>query len=161
MEINIYSHKCLVVERGVIVTIPTMNSNYLPTGIHSCTIEEIKQSFGTNDRRNSLIDNLCEYIQNVKDFGLDGHIVIDGSFVTTKEHPGDIDIVLEVGDSYDLEAPLTISETKILSRTYVKDNFELHLFVAPDENTAQDLRSFFSRIKGNKRTKKGLLRIAI
>ena len=161
MEINIYSHKCLMAERGVIVSIPTMNSDYLPNGIHSCTIEEIKQFFGTNERRNSLIDNLCEYIQNVKDFGLDGHIIIDGSFVTVKEHPGDIDIIFEVGASYDLEAPLTMLETNILSKRYVMDKFELHLFVAPNEDTAKHWRSFFSRIKGNEHTKKGLLRIAI
>lgn len=161
MEINLYCLIYLVQKRGIIVPIPPMDSNFLPTGLHDCTIDEIYQYFGTNERRNLLIENLHTYTQKVKDFGIEGWIIIDGSFVTAKELPGDIDIVLVVSENYDLMAPITPIERKILSQEYVKDNFELHLFVAFDGETANHWKSFFSRIRGMEHFKKGLLRMAI
>lgn len=161
MKINLYSESSLANHRGIILPIPPMCSDYLPIGLHDCTIEEIRQYFGTNERRNVLIENLYNYSIKLREVGLDGWIIVNGSFVTAKERPGDIDVILIIGESYDLTAPISPLERRILSQEYVKDAFELHLFVAPDELTAECWKSFFSRIRGNEHIKKGLLRIAI
>ncbi|MFH7015206.1 DUF6932 family protein [Flavobacterium sp. FlaQc-47] len=65
------------------------NGNLLP-GIHIMTIEEFEINYGYNDYRKKLIEGLKIGISHLKDCGCK-KIFIDGSFVTTKEIPGDFD----------------------------------------------------------------------
>ncbi len=74
------------------------------------------------------------YTIKLREAGLGGWIIVNGSFVTAKENPGDIDVILVIGENYDLAAPVSPLEKRILSQEYVKDAFELHLFV---EGTAE------------------------
>lgn len=72
--------------------IPSLDENgSLPIGEHRATLEEVEKAFGSqNDRRKGLMRGLrlaCEMFQNA---GFD-LIWVDGSFVTDKEEPNDID----------------------------------------------------------------------
>lgn len=163
METSIYAIIPLQQYRGEIMPIPPLNSDgYLPPGIVDCTLEEINQSFGTNERRKELIGKLCQYIQKIQEIGLSGLMIINGSFATSKEEPGDIDAILVLGEEYSISKPLTSSEKLFTAWGRVKENFEMDLIVVfPDGGSQEGWVNLFSGVKENSSIQKGLLRIAI
>lgn len=82
--------------------IPPLKNNVLPIGIHEATLEEIKSSFATNSKRRTIFEGLLRLIQNLKDIGCN-EIYIDGSFVTSKQRPSDIDVCWMVQSNECLE----------------------------------------------------------
>jgi hypothetical protein len=63
----------------------------LPPSIHEATLDEIESRFVTNYRRKDLYEHLLILIDDLKKIGCK-MIFIDGSFVTNKTFPGDIDL---------------------------------------------------------------------
>lgn len=75
--------------------IPEFDENgNLPPGVHFCEWEEFKDRFATNFTRQRMIDGLELGMTQLKSAGC-LTIYIDGSFVTTKERPGDFDACWE------------------------------------------------------------------
>jgi len=72
----------------------TANGN-LPPGIHQASWEEFNLRFGTTDYRRWLLAGLASAIRELQAAGCRA-IYVDGSFVTTKEEPGDYDACWEV-----------------------------------------------------------------
>ena len=71
--------------------IPAPNAiGELPPGMHTVTLEEVEAVFVTTPRRRHLFEGLRRAIQNLHIAGV-RRIFIDGSFVTTKADPNDID----------------------------------------------------------------------
>lgn len=71
--------------------LPAFDENgLLPKGIHLCKWEEFTLRFGYNYRRKLLISGLNKAVEILKLYG-EPLIYIDGSFVTSKEYPGDFD----------------------------------------------------------------------
>lgn len=62
----------------------------MPEGVHRATWEEIVERFGWNPRRRRLLDGLADAIELLRRAGCRS-IWLNGSFVTTKEEPGDFD----------------------------------------------------------------------
>ncbi|MFT5042887.1 MAG: hypothetical protein ACI8TX_003880 [Hyphomicrobiaceae bacterium] len=63
---------------------------HLPPGVHTATWREIVARFGTNDTRSVILEGLRQALQALKQAGC-RRVWIDGSFVTSKELPGDFD----------------------------------------------------------------------
>ncbi|MEL1241891.1 DUF6932 family protein [Flavobacterium flavipallidum] len=77
--------------------IPNFQPNgILPSGIHWSTIEEVKEKLCFSERRIELIIGLENAIISLKRAGCET-IYIDGSFSTSKQNPGDIDVCWETG----------------------------------------------------------------
>lgn len=71
--------------------IPDFESDgLLPPGIHWATWQEIFDRFGTNEHRKALLTGLNEALNSLKTAGCET-VYVDGSFVTSKETPGDFD----------------------------------------------------------------------
>ena len=68
----------------------------LPEGIHDCTLQEIKTRFGWNDHRQKLVKGLIDCVQNEIRPKFQESVIVDGSFVTNKPEPEDVDIVLNL-----------------------------------------------------------------
>jgi hypothetical protein len=66
----------------------------LPPGIHHATWTEIVTRYATSTRRRDLLDGLLDALRSLKTAGC-GIAYLDGSFVTTKEHPADFDACWE------------------------------------------------------------------
>ena len=79
------------------MAIPELNDDgLLPEGLHECSLGEILERFGRfqqSDRRRRLGQRLQEFLGDVGSTGLAVAVVIDGSFVTGKPEPNDIDLV--------------------------------------------------------------------
>ncbi|HJQ32857.1 MAG TPA: hypothetical protein VJ866_11785 [Pyrinomonadaceae bacterium] len=67
----------------------------LPQGIHSATMEEVFKRFGGNERREQLLRGLVESLRLLRTAGC-RRVYINGSFVTAKESPNDIDVCWDI-----------------------------------------------------------------
>lgn len=98
----------------------------LPIGIHVTTINEIKDCFGSaNKMRIKLMNGLIAALKNMKRAGVK-KVWINGSFVTDKEEPRDIDGCWEYHKGVDLMIldPLFLDDPKL-----IKLKYGLHFFV--------------------------------
>ncbi len=84
--------------------IPDFNEHgYLPPGIHPATGDEIAARFGSDpELRRVQMESLCWMVELARQAGV-LRIVINGSFVTDKWEPNDVDCVLLIDDNYPLE----------------------------------------------------------
>lgn len=79
------------------------NEGYLPPGIHLATVEEIGARFGKDSElRQVQMESLVWMIKLAQSAGAE-RIVVNGSFVTDKLEPNDIDCVLLIGDRFPLD----------------------------------------------------------
>ncbi|MBN2296055.1 MAG: hypothetical protein JXM70_26725 [Pirellulales bacterium] len=81
--------------------IPTLNDEgYLPPGLHQATVEEISARFGREpELRRVQMESLRWLIQLAWRAGVQ-RIIVNGSFVTDKLEPNDVDCVLLVGAGF-------------------------------------------------------------
>ena len=94
------------------------DAGFLPSGVHDCTLDEVRQALGvfqTTDRRPKLYDKLQALVQQAWATGLVAEIIIDGSFVTAKPDPNDIDLILVLDAGHDFTAELLPFEYNVLS----------------------------------------------
>src|SRR6266498_6083958 len=107
--------------------IPTLNANgLLPVGIHDGLLEELRERFGSfqeSDRRPKLVLKLAEMVQAMRASGLFEELLINGSFVTAKPAPNDIDVLAVLKPNHDFERDLPMSEYGLLSRTLMRRRF--------------------------------------
>jgi len=76
---------------------PTNDHGTLPIGQHRCDWAELVSCFGQGGRRQKLLEGLNAGLKILRQAGC-RTVYIDGSFVTTKLLPNDIDVVYEAGE---------------------------------------------------------------
>lgn len=75
----------------------------LPPGVHRATLAEILERFGQGSvQRCAVADRLNRVYQLVTSTGQLARFVVFGSFVTAKDDPNDVDIILLMEDTFDL-----------------------------------------------------------
>jgi hypothetical protein len=76
------------------VSIPEFDSEsgYLPAGEHVATWPEVVDRFGWTSVRRAQLEGLCEALNLLGTAGCK-RVWLNGSFVTSKEEPGDFDAV--------------------------------------------------------------------
>ena len=57
-------------------------------------MNEMQETLGFTARRRGLVDGLKRYLAAWRPYELLDFVVVDGSFVTSEEEPGDIDMLL-------------------------------------------------------------------
>jgi hypothetical protein len=85
---------------------------YLPLGLHLATQEEVAQRFGNaTARRRGLMERVSEWLVLARTVRAH-RLLLDGSFVTAKPDPGDVDAVCwlpsDFEDRYLAQAPEAI-----------------------------------------------------
>ena len=109
--------------------IPTPNAiGELPPGVHPATLTEIEAVFVTPPRRH-LFDGLRRTVQNLSAAGV-RRVFIDGSFVTTKADPNDIDGCWEWTEEVhlDLLDPVLLDFTQ--ARGAMREKYGVDFFLA-------------------------------
>lgn len=145
--------------------IPTFDADgFLPIGIHQATLSEFEQRFSTNTVRRRIFNGFLTLINDLKGIGCK-NVFIDGSFVTTKEHPKDIDVCWDDrGADYDLvEQLLPILwdlqfPRKSQQLRYCADVFPAFL---EEGGSGKLFLDFFQQIKGEENRQKGIIQITI
>jgi hypothetical protein len=102
------------------VPIPDFDENgFLPPGVHPCTLEEVQERFGrarVNFQRPELFAKLQEYVKEAKSAGIVRAIVLDGSFVTDKVTPNDIDMVVVLWEDADMPTQSPPFQYNVISK---------------------------------------------
>jgi len=124
--------------------IPEFNKyGNLPAGIYKSSITCIEKKFGTNsEKRILLFNNFRKFLELISAFKVKvKHLIVDGSFVTSKESPGDIDCIMIIENNF----RFTPEIVKKLCAS--KKLYNIHLFMFEEKNieSYRDILNFFSK----------------
>jgi hypothetical protein len=110
--------------------IPAPNTiGELPPGMHTATLAEVEAVFVTTPRRRDLFEGLRRAVQNLSAAGV-RRVFIDGSFVTTKADPNDIDGCWEWTEDVHLDQldPVFLDFTQ--GRRAMREQYGVDFFLA-------------------------------
>jgi len=139
---------------------PFRADGYLPEGVYVCSEAEIVFRFGSSSRRRRrLVLRLRRWIELGRQVGAQ-RLVVDGSFVTTKEDPHDIDTVILLPQNFTQQLaqehpPALELEAMLLTRRPEE------LFAAEDETDWEEWVDFFRQTREPDRRRKGLVEIRL
>jgi hypothetical protein len=151
--------------------IPKLNDGVLPSGIHPCTLQECQNTFGKfsrSDRRQRLTEALARYLKDVASTGIAVGVLVDGSYVTSKLEPNDIDLILVLRSDFDPAVELRPMEYNIQSKRTVKKLYGFDVLPAiQGSETYEEYVQLFSQVRlddsdqQTTQSVKGLLRIDV
>ena len=101
-------------------------------------------------------------MQEIRATGLLKAILIDGSFVTHKQDPEDIDLIFVFPEDFDESAELLPFQYNSLSRKRLRIRYGFDVVVVlENKEEYQKSVQFFSQVRNHTALKKGLLRIQL
>jgi hypothetical protein len=104
----------------------------LPPGVHETDLEELKEKMRWSHKRRELLEGLEEALELMMSCGV-VRAYLDGSFVTDKDRPNDIDGCYDLAEdvtSEDLKRLAPIFPPSPSNRTEAKRRFGVDLFPA-------------------------------
>ncbi|QQE74004.1 hypothetical protein KDJ56_19390 [Brevibacillus composti] len=127
---------------------------HLPPGEHECSFDEIEQRFVNNPQRQKVWSDYKRLYDRLSSLGLNPKsVLIDGSFVTGREQPGDVDFgalfppsvvkqaLSNVQDSHDKEAIMMFNNPN--NQIVIRNLFGAHMLVAPNEFGLRQISKLF------------------
>ena len=139
---------------------PLRRDGYLPEGVHVCSEADVIFRFGSSSRRRRrLALRLRRWIELGRQVGAK-RLLVDGSFVTAKEEPQDVDTVILLPQDFSRQLeqehpPALELEEMLLTRRPEE------IFAAEDETDWEEWISFFSLTREPDRRRKGLVEISL
>ena len=112
-------------------------------------------STNSRHKRSRLFNGLGAFLAWIRPVGCFTWVYVDGSFVTNKEMPGDIDLVLELPPPNRALAA-RLQKMKLFDQTYVHRTFGLHVFFFVESFPGNDLRAFFQYLRPEEALTRGL-----
>lgn len=133
----------------------------LPISIHNATLADIKEkfcSFGDADKRNKLYNIFIKYLKCLKKHKVKFELYLDGSFVTSKPEPGDIDVLV----FYDFEYN-NLEWQELIDDRIVRYKFPgLQVLTAFLECESKDYTlDFAHNVKNKPGLRKGLIKVIL
>jgi hypothetical protein len=134
-----------------------------PPGLNTVTTDELRSicvdAFPLSATRKAIFQNLLEVMQRLADNSIVGDLWVDGSFVTSKFNPRDVDIVLCVSfDLYDncsagQRAVFDWIESEVLHTDYRCDGYILMEWPVdhPFHSEGVVARNYWSNLFGHTR----------
>jgi len=139
---------------------PLRADGYLPDGVYVCSEAEVIFRFGSSSRRRRrLVLRLRRWLELGRQIGAQ-RLVVDGSFVTAKEEPHDMDTVILLPQNFTQQlaqeyTPALELEAMLLTRRPEE------LFAAEDETDWEEGVDFFRQTREPDRRRKGLVEIRL
>jgi hypothetical protein len=136
------------------------DGGFLPEGVHLATEAEITFRFGTDSpRRRRLALRLRRWIELSRAISAK-RLFVDGSFVTAKPEPNDVDAVVWLPDDFvqrvsDGDIAAVELESMLLRR------HPEEIFAAEDRRDWDDWIEFFSRTRESDGRRKGVVEIEL
>jgi hypothetical protein len=133
---------------------------YLPEGTHLATEAEVIFRFGTGTaRRRRLALRLPRWIELGR--AIAAHrLFVDGSFVTFKPEPNDVDVVVWLPD--DFVDRLSNGDSQALElETMLLERHPEEIFAAEDRQDWEEWLEFFSRTRELDGRRKGVVEIEL
>src|SRR5215468_1719197 len=137
---------------------PFRADGYLPDGVYVCSEAEMIFRFGSSSRRRRrLVLRLRRWIELGRQVGVK-RLLVDGSFVTVKEEPHDIDTVILLPEDFHLQLEQEYEPALELEEMLLTRRPE-EIFAAEDETDWAEWVAFFSRTREPDGRRKGLVEI--
>jgi hypothetical protein len=147
---------------------PTLNAHgLLDPGIYDLSLQQIKSIFGKfqgTDRRINLFQRLSDLVEEIEGYDFACHLIVDGSFITSKDEPSDIDIIFVVKEgTLPLKSMINPYEYNALSARRLKKKYDFDVLVVNEQSEAYNYYiEYFSRVKhGQINIRKGLVRLEL
>lgn len=142
-------------------TIPPFRADgYLPQGLYLCSEAELTFRFGAaTRRRRRLILRVRRWIELSRRVGAT-RLLIDGSFVTAKPEPNDVDAVVLLPVDFDTRIELGEIAALELEEMLLARSPE-EIFAAEDDSDFSQWVEFFSRTRESDGRKKGLVEVGL
>lgn len=141
--------------------IPVFRSDgYLPDGVHVASEADVTFRFGsTSKRRQRLALRLRRWIELARH--VKAHrLLVDGSFVTAKADPDDVDAVILLPASFRKQVEAGDEVAAELEEMLITRRPE-ELFAAEDDADWDEWVDFFSRTRESDGRRKGLVEIEL
>jgi hypothetical protein len=136
------------------------DDGYLPDGVHLATEADTTFRFGTSSRqRQRLALRLRRWLQLARVVGAK-RFFVDGSFVTAKPEPNDVDAVIWLPDDFSDRLNRGDMEAVELDSMLVTRRPE-ELFAAEDRRDWDEWVEFFGRTRESDGRRKGIVEIEI
>jgi hypothetical protein len=135
---------------------PFRPDGYLPEGVYVCSEAEVLFRFGSSGRRRRrLVLRLRRWVALGRQIGA-RRLLVDGSFVTAKDEPHDIDTVILLPSDFQQQIvheyePALELEAMLLTRRPEE------IFAAEDDTDWEEWVEFFSRTREPDGRRKGLV----
>lgn len=127
---------------------------HLPPGVHECSVQEIEERFLWSERRKDVWRLFKIFLERLEILGIiPDSILIDGSFVTGREEPGDVDVCLlippkKLSNAY---RALNNEEDRICleficnprNQRTLRLSFGTHPIIVPDEVRLEKISEIF------------------
>jgi hypothetical protein len=134
------------------------DAGYLPP-IQACTETEVVRWFGSGDHRSRLIDRIHKWIRLGRAVRAKG-LLLDGSFVTAKDKPDDVDAVMLLPEDFREQLEAGSSAASELYEMF-RTREPKELFAAEDEGDWWEWFGFFSRTREANGRYKGLIEVVL
>jgi len=146
------------------MSIPLFDEHgFLPAGVHDCALAEVKSRFGLapgSDRRPQLFRKLQALVAEVRAANFARCLLLDGSFVTSKADPNDIDLVLVLPRAHDVSADLPPAQYNLVSKRRVQKRYGFDMVAVREEMQEYEAAvGFFQQERHEPTLRKGLLRL--
>lgn len=133
---------------------------YLPEGLFVATESEVTFRFGAfTPQRRRLVLRLRRWIELARSVGAK-RLFVDGSFVTAKPNPDDVDAVVWLNDDFESRVLAGDSNAVELEAMLVSRVPE-EIFAAEDRRDWDDWIEFFSRTREEDGRRKGLVEVVL
>lgn len=141
------------------------SDGFLPPGIHDCSLDDIRERFGGfqgSDPRPRLFNVLIELVKAMQRCGLFDALLVDGSFVSDKPAPNDVDVLAVLRPGHNFERDLSAAEYALVSRTLLRRRFGFDVLLAERDSVLYETYvDFFSRVRERPDLRKGILRLRL
>lgn len=137
---------------------PFRDDGYLPDGLHLADEAEVIFRFGTaTNQRRRLALRVRRWIELARGVSA-RRLLVDGSFVTAKPEPNDVDAVVWLADDFVDRVPRGDVEAAELEMMLLTRRPE-EIFAAEDRHDWDDWIEFFSRTREADGRRKGLVEV--
>jgi hypothetical protein len=111
------------------MALPAFNEDGdLPPGVYLATLAEVLERFGQGSVQRCLVaDRLNRLYQLVISTGQLARFIVFGSFITAKNEPNDVDVILLMEDAFDL-APITGEAALVFQHMEAETHFGASVF---------------------------------
>jgi hypothetical protein len=146
--------------------IPSFNEDgLLPAGVHDCSWSELSDrfcQFQSTDRRPVLCRGLGQMVDALQRAKIARELLVDGSFVTAKSQPNDIDLILVLPSDWDFRADVSPDQYNLLSKKRVRNRWGFDILVARENSPEyREYVNLFNRVRYQEQRRKGILRMRL
>lgn len=146
--------------------IPRLDENgLLPLGVHDCSMDELEVRFGGFqgiDQRSQLMAKLEGFLAEARTSGIVREVLVDGSFVTGKAVPNDVDLIVVVAENHDFASDLLPLAYNVVSKRRVQRRYGFDILVAREGSVEYDKWvQFFQQVRLEPAIGKGILRVRL